>query len=449
MVRITEELLRRRAEHNEGMLASLREISLHEQGIERIELLNQLCRHLRVLHLQNNQLCRIEGLNRLKELEQLNLAVNNLTRVEGLAGCESLARLDLTLNFVGCCGLPSLASLVANEALRELHLAGNPCTQWPSCRPYVLGLLPQLTRLDGEEVTPAERAAAAAALPRLSAELAAAAEAELAALGGAEAAAALGLDCGDGDSPLLVDREHIPETGRSDEQGEMRRPWCPATRVLEHREHAAAVAAAEAARARGAVGADLGDAGGAGGAAARPPLARLPPLQEGEPLRQWNEGHWEFSLDESADGGAVVLEVDVGRYLDTSLIEADVQPTAVRLLIKGRLLQLLLPAEVRPDGATARRSRATGRLVLTMPKERPGEGGWDVSRARPARAAAGVLGAGGGGRRGRCRATTEPQQGMVSLVGQHGRGEAGMQRAAVCEAAADGEADEEDALPPL
>jgi len=37
----------------------------------------------------------------------------------------------------------------------------------------------------------------------------------------------------------------------------------------------------------------------------------------------------------------------VGRYLDTSLIRADVQPGYVRLLVKGRLLQLVLPAEVR------------------------------------------------------------------------------------------------------
>lgn len=41
----------------------------------------------------------------------------------------------------------------------------------------------------------------------------------------------------------------------------------------------------------------------------------------------------------------MVLDVDVGRYLDTSLIQADVQPRAARLLIKGRLLQLALPQE--------------------------------------------------------------------------------------------------------
>lgn len=42
-----------------------------------------------------------------------------------------------------------------------------------------------------------------------------------------------------------------------------------------------------------------------------------------------------------------MLEVAVGKFLDTSLIKADVQPRLVRLLIKGRLLQLVLPVEVR------------------------------------------------------------------------------------------------------
>jgi hypothetical protein len=44
---------------------------------------------------------------------------------------------------------------------------------------------------------------------------------------------------------------------------------------------------------------------------------------------------------------SLVLDVAVGKYLDTSLIKADVQPRLARLIIKGRLLQLVLPVEVR------------------------------------------------------------------------------------------------------
>jgi protein TilB len=92
-----------------------------------------------------------------------------------------------------------------------------------------------------------------------------------------------------------------------------------------------------------------------------------------------------------------------------------VQPKFVRLLIKGRLLQLLLPAEVLPDRATAQRSTITGHLLLTMPKERPDERLTDVANMRPGsggvggKAAAGRAAGGGGG-----------GGGMASVCGQRG-----------------------------
>ena len=55
-----------RAEHNEGVLSSLQEIGLHQQGIEKIELVGQLCRHLKILYLQGNVIGKIEHLHRLK-----------------------------------------------------------------------------------------------------------------------------------------------------------------------------------------------------------------------------------------------------------------------------------------------------------------------------------------------------------------------------------------------
>lgn len=122
------------------------------------------------------------------------------------------------------------------------------------------------------------------------------------------------------------------------------------------------------------------------------------------------------------------LNVAVGKYLDTSLIKADVQPRVARLLIKGRLLQLVLPCEVsctlatviytqsqpmlglqqcrnlgnllvgqctikhparlcaavqvKPDSSVAQRSSATGNLLLTMPKEEPEQRVIDVTLLR-------------------------------------------------------------------
>ena len=58
-------------------------------------------------------------------------------------------------------------------------------------------------------------------------------------------------------------------------------------------------------------------------------------MQDGERVMQKNEGGWEFSLEESVDARVLELDVAVGRFLDTSLIKADVQPLFVRLLIKA------------------------------------------------------------------------------------------------------------------
>ncbi|KAF5897409.1 protein tilB, partial [Clarias magur] len=155
MVRISEELIRRRAEHNSFEIFSLEEISLHQQDIERIEHIDRWCRNLKILYLQNNLVSKIENVGRLKKLEYLNLALNNIEVIENLEGCEDLQKLDLTLNFVG--QLSSVEALSQNGHLRELFLVGNPCAEFKGYRQYVLACLPQLQRLDGKVITRAER----------------------------------------------------------------------------------------------------------------------------------------------------------------------------------------------------------------------------------------------------------------------------------------------------
>jgi len=59
MVRITSELLRSRAEHNEGQLSNLEEIALHQFEIEKIEVVGDICRNLTILLLQNNIINKI------------------------------------------------------------------------------------------------------------------------------------------------------------------------------------------------------------------------------------------------------------------------------------------------------------------------------------------------------------------------------------------------------
>ncbi len=81
--------------------------------------------------------------------------MNCVERIENLECCESLQRLDLTLNFIGV--LTDVERLRANERLYELTLMGNPCAGYAGYRDFVLGTLPGLTLLDGQEVSRAER----------------------------------------------------------------------------------------------------------------------------------------------------------------------------------------------------------------------------------------------------------------------------------------------------
>ena len=172
MVEITQDLLRKRAEHNEGMLSTLEEVSLHQQNIKEIRNLDVYCRHLKILYLQNNLIEDMSGLHKLKELEYLNLAVNSIAKIEGIKRCESLNKLDMTLNFVDLEDLEeSVEEMAWCEHLADVYFTGNPCTDWANYRQYVIAKVPQIMRLDGEEVTRSERLTAKTLLAQHEAEL--------------------------------------------------------------------------------------------------------------------------------------------------------------------------------------------------------------------------------------------------------------------------------------
>ena len=50
------------------------------------------------------------------------------------------------------------------------------------------------------------------------------------------------------------------------------------------------------------------------------------------------------------------------------MIAIDIQPTYIRVTLKGKALQLALSEAVRPDSSSAKRSQTTGYLLITMPK---------------------------------------------------------------------------------
>jgi len=170
MPHITRELLRKRAEHNEGMISTLEEISLHQEELEAInDVLATTCRKLKILYLQNNIIPKMENLHHMKDLQYLNLALNNITKIEGIQNCEFLRKLDLTVNFIDFDTLAeSIDHLKSRINLEELYMLGNPVeANWPNFQYYVIGHLPQLVSLDGKEITKTMQIKSRQMLPKL------------------------------------------------------------------------------------------------------------------------------------------------------------------------------------------------------------------------------------------------------------------------------------------
>ena len=354
MVRITVDLIRKRAEHNEGRLSTLKEVSLHQQNIERIEGIGNWCKELEILYLQNNVISRLEKLNKLKDLTYLNVAINNISYIRGLERCEFLAKLDLTMNFIDAPrGLLSMEKLKANDRLVDIYMTGNPCCEYQGWREFVIGSLPTLQRIDGATIKPSERIVARQKVVAIREKLLAEVK-------------ALGLEEGGLDDVLSdvsddeddVDFEYV---NNNDPQ-----PWNKKTRLRDARQQDRENAEQEEKR-----------KANQQGLFSNPPKPRregFDPLpEEGGRVFQKNEGQWDYTLDESEDGKELVLDIAIGKYLATELIQTDVRPELVRLLIKGKLFQIVLPEAVMSDQASAARSKISGHLVLTMPKAKPNE----------------------------------------------------------------------------
>ena len=78
------------------------------------------------------------------------------------------------------------------------------------------------------------------------------------------------------------------------------------------------------------------------------------------------EGKWAFQFNE--EEGYLTLEISIQKHLSSSLIDIDIHPTYVSIVIKSKVLRLSLPVEVQSEASTAQRSLATGKLLIKMPK---------------------------------------------------------------------------------
>lgn len=337
-MRITEELLRRKAEHHDGVLADLEEITLHQLEIEKIEVIGSVCRKLRILYLQNNIISKLEGLYHLKDLRYLNMALNNVTRAEGLSSCEFLNKLDFTVNFIDVDELEaSMEHLSSLLHLRELYMMGNPCTTWDGFRPFTICMLPQLQLLDGSEVSRTERIQAQQRWKSLRAEL----------------------------RQLANDKrveKGLPQVEQPVDPDDDTEPWTPEARVRMYRELAEQKAEQEKSR-RGNEPQDRNYAREQAEAVERTRQREA----EGQ-VRQCNEGRWEFSVEDEDGEGNCVLKLRLSRFLDTSLVDVDVHPTYVSVIIKGKVFRILWPDEVRSNDGKCLRSQTTGELMIRAPK---------------------------------------------------------------------------------
>lgn len=56
---VTEELIRKKSEHNECVIYTLEELSLHQEDVDKIEHINNWCKDLQILYLQSNLISKI------------------------------------------------------------------------------------------------------------------------------------------------------------------------------------------------------------------------------------------------------------------------------------------------------------------------------------------------------------------------------------------------------
>ena len=331
MGRITQELVRKRAEDNDGILSTLEEISLHQENIERIENLEFYCRHIKILYLQDNIIEKLENLDKLKELEYLNLAVNSIQKIENLEKCESLNKLDLTMNFVDIENLKESCDCLSKvPSLREIYLTGNPCEKFKYCRDYIIGRCPQIIIYDGNEVKKSERIKAREMMDFMEKEL----EKE--------------------SKQHVIFKQNDPsEKDPNKYSVEYRRKLY---KELEQEKLENERKKKEESSKPG-----LWD---------EPVIKEVPPpvYKENGEVRICNQGRYDVFLDEDIYTTAITtFRIKLPKFLDTNKIKVDLNPNYVRCDINGKITQWRFDNDIIVEKATVQRSTTTGVLEIKAP----------------------------------------------------------------------------------
>ncbi|XP_043578624.1 dynein axonemal assembly factor 11 isoform X1 [Bombus pyrosoma] len=403
MSRITLDLLRKRSEHNEGEISTLEEIALHQENIEKIELIDRTCRHLKILLLQNNLISKIENLSKLKRLEYLNLALNNIETIENLQGLESLKKLDLTVNFIGDLrGIKTLRYIYYtyslyiqsrsierncyvnryawnhchryNERLEQLFLVGNPCADYEGYREYAIAALTRLKELDGTPIDRSERIRALQRYAEIEGEIVRSCarykkirEAELLDYHEQTAKSRADRKVVDGEEHRHEEekKERAEKQVNEEEEEEEEEDESFWNRTSRHTPEERVAIAERFMRKEKRRNREKDRS-------VEPRTTYRLKLfdPQGKPYNV-NQPKVPFKLNEEQYSDRIVLEVALYKYLDTCHVDVDVHPEYVSVTIKGKVLQLTLPCEVSVKDSTARRNTTNGRLVVTMPRLNP------------------------------------------------------------------------------
>ena len=331
MGRITQELLRKRAEHNDGILTTLEEISLHQESIERIENLEFYCRHIKILYLQDNIIEKLENLDKLKELEYLNLAVNSIQKIENLEKCESLNKLDLTMNFVDIENLKESCDCLSKvPSLREIYLTGNPCEKFKYCREYVIGRCPQIIIYDGNEVKKSERIKAREMMDFMEKELERESKEHM---------------IFKQNDPSEKDPNKYSVEYRRNMYKELEKEKLENERKKKEESQKPSL---------------WND----------PVIKEVPPpvYKENGEVRICNQGRYDVFLDEDIYTTAITtFRMKLPKFLDTNKIKVDLNPNYVRVDVNGKITQWRFDNDIIVEKATVQRSTTTGILEIKAP----------------------------------------------------------------------------------
>ncbi|SCP03564.1 leucine-rich repeat protein, putative [Plasmodium malariae] len=312
------ELIKKKSEHNEGLIEELEEISLHQLQIKKIECINIHCRNLKILLLQNNLIEKIENLSQMKKLEYLNLALNNITVIENLEKCESLRKLDLTLNFIDVSTIErSINNLKKNEKLKELYMMGNPCASWEHLKFFIIFHLENLQVLDGSDILMSDRIKSKQNIVSVLKTL-------------EEEKKKCRLNENEPYDSINKRKEIYEEI----EQNEMEQ---------EKNENKNKNRNAE--------------------------KEILPVYTDEGDIRQCNEGHYKFMFDEYSSRKFTYLKLFLPKYLCNSLIKIDININYVRCIIKNKLFQIKLNDCILTDFTKIYRKKYTGELHIKMRKK--------------------------------------------------------------------------------